>query len=154
MMTRHLDRRDVGRAGPAAGRKIDGDGLHAEADLSRQILTLYSGGKIVRIMPISSGSGKAFEEAGEGTHIAKTPTGDFYFFAHIYGLHKSHLGDLFNPVYFHKDGYAVHGDLLVPPYPASHGCLRITVEDSKWFVNEVPLDTPILVSEKALPASR
>jgi hypothetical protein len=130
------------------------DGLYAEADLSRQILTVYSGDDIVRILPISSGSGKTFKEAGEGTHVAITPTGDFIFFAHIWGLHKSHLGDLFNPVYFDEGGYAVHGDRFVPPHPASHGCLRITIEDSRWFVREVPLDTPLLVSETALPTSR
>lgn len=130
------------------------DGLYAEADLSRQILTVYSDGEIVRILPISSGSGKVFTEVGESPQVAKTPTGKFIFFAHIWGMHESHLGDLFNPVYFHEGGYAVHGDRSVPPHPASHGCLRITIEDSKWFVKEVPLDTPILISETALPTSR
>ena len=114
------------------------DGLYAEADLSRQILTLYSNGEIVRIMPVSSGSGKTCKVAGEDTHVAITPTGDFIFFTHIWGLHESHLGDLFNPVYFDEGDYAVHGDRFVPPHPASHGCLRITIEDSKWFVKRSP----------------
>ncbi len=137
---------------PRASQKHEG--IHAEADLQRQIMTVYSGGNILRILPISSGSDQTFKEAGEGLQIAVTPTGNFTFFAHIWGLHKSHLGELFNPVYFDKGGYAVHGELFVPPYGASHGCLRITIEDSKWFEKTVPLGSPILISENALPALR
>ncbi len=47
------------------------------------------GGDMVRIMSISSGSGKVFTEAGEGPQLARTPKGGFIFFAHIRGLHRS-----------------------------------------------------------------
>ncbi len=128
------------------------DGIHTEADLERQVLTVYLDNKILRILPISSGTGKQFKEPhGGGIGVAKTPTGNFTFFAHIWGVDKGHLGDLFNPVFFHEGGYAVHGDSLVPPYPASHGCIRITIYDSVWFEKAVPLHSPILVSETALP---
>jgi hypothetical protein len=131
------------------------DGIHTEADLERQVLTVYFDNKILRILPISSGTGKEFKEPnGGGISIAKTPTGNFTFFAHIWGVHKGHLGDLYNPVFFHEGGYAVHGDSSVPPYPASHGCIRITIYDSVWFEETVPLHTPILVSETALPTVR
>ena len=36
----------------------------------------------------------------------------------------SPLGTLFDPMYF-TGGYAVHGNPIVPPYPASHGCVRV-----------------------------
>ncbi len=35
---------------------------------------------------------------------------------------------LYNPFYF-RGGYAVHGSPSVPNYPASHGCIRVTMWD-------------------------
>lgn len=129
-------------------------GIHVEADLERQILTVYLDDEILRILPTSSGSNKPFREPGGGYGSAKTPVGNFTFFAHIWGIHVGHLGDLFNPVYFERDGYAVHGDTEVPPYNASHGCLRIPIKDSVWFEKTVPLGSHLFVSETALPVYR
>lgn len=130
------------------------EGIHSEADLQRQVMTVYLNNDILRILPISSGSGKSYEDLEGGIGVAKTPIGDFHFFAHSWGIHKDHLGELFNPVFFHVDGYAVHGDLFVPPYPASHGCLRIPIKDSEWFEKMVPLGSPLVVSKTALPYAR
>jgi hypothetical protein len=129
-------------------------GIHSEADLERQVMTVYLNNDILRVLPISSGSGKSFEDLEGGIALAKTPIGNFDFFAHSWGIHRDHLGELFNPVFFHVDGYAVHGDLFVPPYPASHGCIRIPIKDSEWFVKTVPIGSPLLVSKTALPYVR
>ena len=40
------------------------------------------------------------------------------------GWDTSPLGVLWNPMYF-VGGYAIHGGDPVPPYPASHGCVRV-----------------------------
>ena len=40
------------------------------------------------------------------------------------GFDPSPLGTLWDPMYF-TGGYAVHGNPSVPPYPASHGCVRV-----------------------------
>ena len=40
------------------------------------------------------------------------------------GYDPSPLGVLLNPMYF-VGGYAIHGNPSVPPYPASHGCVRV-----------------------------
>jgi lipoprotein-anchoring transpeptidase ErfK/SrfK len=37
-------------------------------------------------------------------------------------------GIMYDPRYFHH-GYAIHGSNLVPPYPASQGCIRVTRAD-------------------------
>lgn len=125
-------------------------GIHTEADLERQVMTVYRDGEIVRILPISSGSGKRFKEPEGGYGLAKTPIGSFEFIRHIDGPHKGHLGEIWYPVYFHQGGYAVHGYPDVPPFPASHGCLRIPIKDSKWFERTVPIGSHILISETAL----
>jgi lipoprotein-anchoring transpeptidase ErfK/SrfK len=42
-------------------------------------------------------------------------------------------------------GYALHGAYSVPPFPASHGCIRITTTAmDRWF-NRIPVGTPMLV---------
>jgi lipoprotein-anchoring transpeptidase ErfK/SrfK len=38
-------------------------------------------------------------------------------------------------MFFH-DGYALHGSNSVPGYNASHGCVRLTVEDAQWLNEE------------------
>jgi hypothetical protein len=38
-------------------------------------------------------------------------------------------------------GFALHGSEEVPGYPASHGCVRLFVEDARWL-NEQFIDTP------------
>ena len=44
-------------------------------------------------------------------------------------------------------GIAVHGSNHIPDYPASHGCVRVSVPamDWIWEQNLMPLDTPVWV---------
>lgn len=127
------------------------DGIHTEVDIPRQVLAVYDGSQLLRILPVSSGSGKTYRapHATEDS-VANTPTGSMTFFRHIEGIHRGHLGRLWNPVYFHAGGFAVHGEPSVPVVPASHGCIRIPVGDSEWFEQTVPLGSAILVSPEAL----
>lgn len=37
---------------------------------------------------------------------------------------------------FFKGGYALHGSYDIPGYHASHGCVRLLVEDAKWLNQE------------------
>src|SRR5207244_4348779 len=62
----------------------------------------------------------------------------------VTALQKSRLGMLFNPLYF-NGGIAIHGAPSVPPYPASHGCVRIPLGASHWFPALVPNGTPVYV---------
>jgi peptidoglycan hydrolase-like protein with peptidoglycan-binding domain len=129
---------------------IDHPGLHVEADLARQLLTVYADGRVVRILPISSGNGAPYRTQSGRIVPANTPTGLFHFMRRIRGVHSSYLGDLYNPLFFTRSGYAVHGSRQVPPHPASHGCIRIPVRDSNWFFDTVPLGAPFLVSAQPL----
>lgn len=46
-------------------------------------------------------------------------------------------GNMYNFRYFRSGGYGVHGSKNVPTYPASHGCIRVTLEDSDWMYDTV-----------------
>jgi hypothetical protein len=61
-----------------------------------------------------------------------TPPGIFTFYRRSSGTRETKLGTLYNPVYFNQ-GIAVHGAILVPLEPASHGCIRIPMSVAQIF---------------------
>jgi lipoprotein-anchoring transpeptidase ErfK/SrfK len=93
-------------------------GHHVEADLSKQVLVLIDGGKVQRIYHMSSGK-------------PSTPTvlGSFHVYRKSPGT-NSH--GMVHSSYF-IGGYAIHGYVDVPPYAASHGCLRVPIPNA-WSI--------------------
>ncbi len=90
-------------------------GNHAEGNLSLQLLALASGSHVYRIYPISSGK-------------PSTPTilGDF----RVYSKVPGYLPDGMYFSNFFIRGYAIHGYDPAPDYPASHGCMRVPIQDA------------------------
>jgi hypothetical protein len=91
-------------------------GRHVEAHLGQQVLALIEDGEVVRAYHTSSGS-------------PATPTvlGSFRFYMKTIGTNDLGMVDA---AYFIR-GYAIHGYVSVPVYPASHGCLRVPVPDAR-----------------------
>jgi lipoprotein-anchoring transpeptidase ErfK/SrfK len=118
-----------------------GSPSRVEVDMARQVLLVWSDGQLAKILPVSTGSGKRYCENGV-CGVAVTPLGEFRAERRIAGLHRSPLGVLYDPVYFH-DGFAIHGSPSIPPYPASHGCVRIPLHSSRWIYDHVSVGTPI-----------
>jgi len=139
--TRHLH---GARAGPAPLVPREVGYAHVEIDLSRQRLSVVDGsGRVVKTLPVSSGSGKLFTCEGR-TRRAITPTGRFIVDRRIAGWHKSPLGMLYCPIYINQ-GVAIHGSPSVPPRPASHGCIRIPMSAAKEIFDLTPIGTVVLV---------
>jgi L,D-transpeptidase-like protein len=105
-------------------------GKHVEADLSLQIIALVEGDKLIRVYHTSSGA-------------PATPTvlGTFRFYSQTYGT-NSH--GMVHSNYFIR-GYAIHGYADVPPYNASHGCLRIPIPDAYTVFTWINLGDQIRV---------
>lgn len=120
-----------------------GGATRVEVDLKRQVLFLWKGGALYRILDVSTGSGKRYCVDGECA-TAVTPGGSFRVTRRISGWRTSRLGRLYNPLYF-NGGIAIHGAASVPAYPASHGCVRITMAAASWFPGAVPNGTPVYV---------
>jgi peptidoglycan hydrolase-like protein with peptidoglycan-binding domain len=95
-------------------------GRHVEADLSRQVLALIEGRRVVRIYPTSSGAAASPTVLGSYRVYMKTP-----------GTNGSGMVD---SNYFIR-GYAIHGYPSVPAFPASHGCLRVPIPDARPIFN-------------------
>jgi peptidoglycan hydrolase-like protein with peptidoglycan-binding domain len=90
-------------------------GKHVEADLSRQVIALIQGAKVLRIYPASSGK-------------PSTPTiqGSFRVYSKSPGFNAK---GMYYSDYFIR-GFAIHGYAQVPVFAASHGCLRIPIPDA------------------------
>jgi len=130
-------------SGPPGALLPSGGATRVEVDIKRQVLFLYKGGGLYRILDISTGSGKRYCVDG-ACATAVTPGGSFRVNRRISGWRTSRLGRLYNPLYF-NGGIAIHGAPSVPAYPASHGCVRITMAAAGWFPSVVPNGTPVYV---------
>jgi hypothetical protein len=83
-------------------------GTHLEVDKGRQVLLDVRDGLVVRVVHVSTGA------------TGNTPLGTW----HVYRKVTGYDWVLYYPLYFLR-GFAVHGYPSVPPYPASHGCVRV-----------------------------
>jgi lipoprotein-anchoring transpeptidase ErfK/SrfK len=87
---------------------------HLEVNKGRQVLYAVRGAKVALVVPVSTA----------GLPGEFTPVGRFAIYRKVVGFDPSPLGTLYDPMYF-TGGYAIHGNPSVPPYPASHGCVRV-----------------------------
>jgi peptidoglycan hydrolase-like protein with peptidoglycan-binding domain/PKD repeat protein len=83
-------------------------GDYIEVDKTRQVLFVVRGGKVERVLHVSTGA------------TGNTPLGSWSVYRKVGGWDWV----LWYPMYF-KGGFAIHGYPSVPAYPASHGCVRI-----------------------------
>jgi N-acetylmuramoyl-L-alanine amidase len=107
----------TGRVGAAEWRRLwrssaprprVGRGDYLEVDKSRQVVMEVRGGKVERVIHASTGA------------TGNTPVGTWRVYREVFGWDWV----LYHPMYFLR-GFAIHGYPEVPPWPASHGCVRI-----------------------------
>jgi hypothetical protein len=109
--------------------RYPGDGDHVEGDLSKQVLVeVQRGGRVRRILTMSSGKPSTPTVLGRFRVYSKTP-----------GTNSEGMVD---SNYFIR-GYAIHGYAEVPPYAASHGCLRIPIPNAAAVFAWVQLGYPV-----------
>ncbi|MGO9560234.1 MAG: peptidoglycan-binding protein [Acidimicrobiales bacterium] len=123
---------------PASGNLI-------EVNLGDDLLMIIRQGKLWATLNTSTGGGYTYTDKGV-TSVAITPQGVFNTFAAIDGIDVDSLGTLWRPRFF-TGGYDIHGDSYVPPYPVSHGCVRVSNEAINWIWadNIDPIGTEVWV---------
>lgn len=130
---------------------VPGGGFNrVEVDRDRQVLFLYEGNVLTRILNVSTGSGQRFCSQG-WCRLALTPTGAFAIVDQRQGWETGPLGSLYNSQYF-NGAIAIHGSRSVPAYPASHGCVRISISAADWLPDHVGVGTPVYVVAAGEPA--
>ncbi|MFM7124009.1 MAG: L,D-transpeptidase family protein [Actinomycetes bacterium] len=129
------------------------EGTLAEVDKSRQLLFLVEDGKTKYVINASTGDDRPYVEPDMNTPgvlirgTATTPVGTFKMNRERPdGWWVGDLGQIYRPKYF-IGGVAIHGSQTVPAYPASHGCVRVTVAamDMIWDSGLLPLGADVVV---------
>lgn len=117
---------------------------HVEVDISRQIL-MYVGddGVVKKVVSVSTGNEKKYFDDNEW-QVAHTTRGNFKVQWKYNGVRKASLGSLYYPSYF-NGGIAVHGSPSIPPYPASHGCVRVPLFADQALYKMMPVGMPVHV---------
>jgi lipoprotein-anchoring transpeptidase ErfK/SrfK len=100
----------------------------------------------VRVLPVSTGSGKPFIDQGQ-TSIAYTPRGRFIVYDKKIGWEKGEFRSMYYSNYI-SGGVAIHGYPSVPIQPASHGCIRIPIFAAREVSKLLKLGTIVLVYDK------
>lgn len=143
-----------GIAGPATRGALDGGvlprpvagGDHLEVHLASQLLLVVRGGATAMVLNTSTGNGEPYTFQGNN-FIAHTPTGDFaVWFTDGSGWRDGELGRLYRPM-FYDGNYAIHGSDSIPPWPASHGCARVSTAamDMIWAAGLLRMGGRVLV---------
>jgi peptidoglycan hydrolase-like protein with peptidoglycan-binding domain len=138
---RRLDRPRI----PTLRHPADAASAGVEVDLAHQVLYYAVHRRIVRILDASTGGGYTYYDQDGSVHQAITPTGHFSVVYKRDGWVHAPLGDLWRPAYFNNAGYAIHGETEVPSYPASHGCVRVTVPAMNRLVNLLPIGISVWI---------
>jgi lipoprotein-anchoring transpeptidase ErfK/SrfK len=94
------------------------------------VLSLVDGSRLVRTYPTSSGKPSTPTLRGRFRVYSKTP-----------GTNER---GMVHSNYF-SGGYAIHGYISVPPFAASHGCLRVPVPDAWTIYNWIRLGDTVVV---------
>lgn len=133
-----LTRGVVLRPRPASGYVI-------EVDLEHDLVMFVKNSKLEWALNTSTGGGYSYCSGGSCA-VAVTPVGQFSIFSEVDGTVVDSLGELWRPKYF-DSGFALHGDSYVPPFPVSHGCVRVSNEaiDWIWANNLAPVGTAVWV---------
>lgn len=123
-------------------------GTVIEINKARQLLLVVVSGRLTTILNTSTGSGKLYWSSSARRYVtATTPTGTFSIFRrYTTGWQTGPLGSMYRPTYWYG-GYAIHGSTSIPPYPASHGCCRVSTAgmDLLYTRGHVPIGRRVQV---------
>jgi peptidoglycan hydrolase-like protein with peptidoglycan-binding domain len=106
--------------------QVTGDAI--EVDKTRQVLFVVRHGEVQLAIPVSTGA------------TGNTPIGEFRVYRKVAGWDWV----LYYPNYFLR-GFAVHGYVSVPTYPASHGCVRIPIWVAQRIYALIPFGSRIVI---------
>lgn len=128
-------------------------GTLIEIDKAKQLLFFVIDGQTEWILNTSTGSEISYDEPDQNTP-GERQTGDSITRTGLHTIYRERpdgwwegdLGEIYRPKYF-SGGQAVHGSNSIPDYPASHGCVRVSVPamDWIWDAGVMPRDTPVWV---------
>jgi lipoprotein-anchoring transpeptidase ErfK/SrfK len=119
-------------------------------DLNKQKVYVYKDDDVIKTLMCSTG-------LDDNQHF--TPTG-FYrigergdsFYSHKYkeGAHywvRFNNNYLFHSVPFDENKKLIEEEAAKLGQKASHGCIRLSVDDARWFYENIPKGTPVIIKD-------
>ena len=104
-------------------------GTHVEVSKGRQVLFLVRDGEVALVVPVSTGA------------TGNTPLGDWRVYGRVPGYNAL---EMYYSSFF-VGAFAIHGYHSVPPYPASHGCVRIPIWVAYRVYSLIDYGTPVYI---------
>ena len=130
-------------------------GTLVEIDKGLQLLFFVIDGRVEWVLNTSTGSEIPYSTPNkndptileEGDSVTRNGLHEVYR-QRAEGWWEGDLGQIYRPKYF-SGGIAVHGSNSIPDYPASHGCVRVSVPamDWIWETGIMPMNTAVWVHE-------
>jgi N-acetylmuramoyl-L-alanine amidase len=112
-----------------------------EVDLGRQVLLIVRNGVVERALHASSGASRF-----------ATPRGRFFVIRRERrSWSRPYRVWLPYALYFHR-GWAIHGYPRVPDRPASHGCIRLALEDARLVFAQTGIGTTVIIRGAPSPS--
>lgn len=129
---------------------IENAELWVDVDQSTQTATVLRGDTVIKTMVISSGKDDSptpngtfcIQNRGEWLYSSKYKQGGKYWVS-FKGWGKY----LFHSVPFDRDKHLIKEEALLLGQKASHGCIRLSVEDARWFYENVPEKTRVKIHD-------
>jgi lipoprotein-anchoring transpeptidase ErfK/SrfK len=123
-------------------------------DQSTQIMRVFEGASLVRLMPVSTGIDRYHTPAFKGR------VGHYVSSFHGYGSsvdHAWYITRVAGNIYIHgapysvRDGRKVYEDIdFLGVQPSSHGCVRIHPTDAEWLLEWDPIGAQIVITAPVL----
>jgi hypothetical protein len=104
-------------------------GDHIEVNKERQVLFLVRDGHVTLVVPVSTGAS------------GNTPVGLWHVYSKVPGYNAK---EMYYSSFF-VGAFAIHGYHSVPPYPASHGCVRIPLWVAARVYSLIDYGTPVYI---------
>jgi peptidoglycan hydrolase-like protein with peptidoglycan-binding domain len=120
--------RALDRAGTPAPR-YNSAGVHVEVSKELQVLFVVRNGEVGLIVPVSTGA------------TGNTPLGVWRVYSRVPGYNAEQM---YYSSFF-VGAFAIHGYHSVPPYPASHGCVRIPIWVAKRVYSLIDYGTTVYI---------
>jgi lipoprotein-anchoring transpeptidase ErfK/SrfK len=114
--------------------RTSGVGTRVEVLLDRQLALFVSGGRVERVLPVSTGK-PGFA----------TPPGSYTVFRKEDRSWSVPYKVWLPWASYFVGGIAFHESPDVPAQPASHGCVRTTAFDAEWLYRRIPNGTRVTV---------
>jgi len=115
-------------------RKESASGHYAEVFRSLGVLLCVNNGKLARVVHCST-----------GRPSLPTPAGHFSVYMKSLDWWTTEYLDWMPFASFFSGGDAIHGFPDVPAYPASHGCVRVSMPEAAWVYSFLPYGASVYI---------